>query len=385
MIAALAVALLAVAGMVSGSTVGAAESQSAVVTAAVSVDASELMGVACPTTTLCFAVGYTLNPDTALIERWNGTSWSVVQGPNSASPVGGVLTGVACQNAWSCFAVGGGLVERWNGIRWSVVHGASLFPGWSPQLSGVSCTSTFCLAVGSQSSSGSTRTLVERWNGSTWSRIPSPSLFSASSPRLTNVSCRTTSLCFAVGEYRGSTRVMTLVERWDGTSMSVVASPNPAVGDTHLHGVACPTTTNCVAVGFSFDASVFPIGMASTWVERWNGTSWSNVTSPNPGPLVNALLGVSCTAATTCVAAGEYYPSGTYVTSVTLIESWNGVAWSVVSNPAGGFPSSFNAVRCAIANLCFAVGKGAAGGTWSTALIERWNGTSWTIVVNGNP
>jgi hypothetical protein len=386
----LSVALLAGSAMASGSTAGAGQSRSAA-TAAVTVDGSELLGVACPTTTRCFAVGRTTNPDTALIEGWkSGVGWSVLQGQNSAPPVGGVLTGVACQNAWSCFAVGGTLIERWNGTRWYVVRGATLYPGWSGYLHGVSCTSTFCLAVGGQSGGGSSRTLVERWNGSWWSRVTTPYAPGPSSPFLTSVSCPSASLCFAAGYYTDSTgRKKTLLQRWDGTSVSQVMPSlnapglNAATGNTYLTGVACPTTTNCVAVGYSYDATVFPAGTGATWVEQWDGTSWSNVASPNQGGLISTLNGVSCAGATTCVAVGEYYAS--YVTYVTLVESWNGAAWSVVPDPVAGWPSTFNAVRCPSATLCFAVGSGAAGGTWATALIDRWNGTKWTVVVNGNP
>jgi hypothetical protein len=164
--------------------------------------------------------------------------------------------------------------------------------------------------------------------------------------------------------------------------MSVVASPNPAVGDTHLRGVACPTTTSCFAVGYNF-VDGFPTGTASTWVERWNGTSWSNVASPNLTFVVSTLMGVSCANTATCFAVGEYGDS----LRDTLVERWSGVAWLVVPVSGAGFPSSFNGVKCPSATFCFAVGHGSSAplGGSNTALIERWNGTSWTILVNGNP
>ena len=67
----------------------------------------------------------------------------------------------------------------------------------------------------------------------------------------------------------------TLVERWNGTSWSIVTSPNPS-GATFavLSGVSCPSTTSCYAVGES--------ALDKTLVEHWNGTSWSIVASPNP-------------------------------------------------------------------------------------------------------
>ncbi len=382
----LAVALLAVAAMVSGSTAGAAaQPPSALATSAVTVGTSELLGVACPSALTCFAVGYTTSPNFAVIERWNGTSWSVVQGPNSASPVGGVLSAVACQSVSSCFAVGGTLIERWNGTKWSVVKGANLYPGWSGYLGGVSCTSTFCLAVGGQSGGGSSKTLVERWNGTMWSVLMSPYATGPSSPFLTSVSCRTTSLCFAAGYYTALTgRKKTLLERWDGTSVSyVVPSLNAASGDSYLKGVSCPTTTSCVAVGYFFDATVFPIGEGSTWVERWNGTSWSFESSPNTS-FASQLRGVSCFGATMCLAVGSRMI--TNVSPGPLVERWNGTGWLVISSPKGGIRSELNAVKCASTTICFAVGHSSGGPTdQNTTWIARWNGTSWTTLVDGNP
>ena len=387
MIAVLAVALLAVPAMMSGSTAAAAQSKSAAATpaVAVAVDTSELLGVACPSALICFAVGYTTDPNFAVIERWNGTSWSVDQGPNSPHPVGGVLSAVACQSASSCFAVGGTLLERWNGTTWSVVPGASLYPGWSGYFGGVSCTSTFCLVVGGQSGGGSSRTLVERWNGSTWSVVTAPFAFGPSSPFLNSVSCRTTTLCFAVGWFTNSAGVKkTLVERWDGTSVTVVPSLNAAAGNSYLEAVSCPITTSCVAVGYSFDPTVFPIGSGSTLVERWNGTSWSMDASPSIAGPSSALRGVSCVGATMCLAVGGYMR--TYVTPALLVERWNGTAWSVIANPISGVRSEFNAVKCASTTICFAVGhSSSAPDDKNTMLIARWNGTSWATQVDGNP
>jgi len=47
-----------------------------------------------------------------------------------------------------------------------------------------------------------------------------------------------------------------------------------------------------------------------TLIEGWNGTTWSLQPSANPdGAPQNTLLGVSCPAATVCVAVGNYEDS----------------------------------------------------------------------------
>ena len=49
-------------------------------------------------------------------------------------------------------------------------------------------------------------------------------------------------------------------------------------------------------------------GVTTTLIESWNGSRWSVVPSPNPGPGVTWLNGVSCAATDACNAAGSTSP-----------------------------------------------------------------------------
>jgi hypothetical protein len=67
-----------------------------------------------------------------------------------------------------------------------------------------------------------------------------------------------------------------LIEHWDGTSFSVVSSPDPKANATlNLEGIAAVSTNNIWAVG-------------TTGIENWNGTSWS-IFSTSLGAAVTAL------------------------------------------------------------------------------------------------
>jgi hypothetical protein len=54
-------------------------------------------------------------------------------------------------------------------------------------------------------------------SGSSWSVVPSPN-GTAPQGALSGVSCTAPKACTAVGYYRKSTGVVTLAERWNGTS-----------------------------------------------------------------------------------------------------------------------------------------------------------------------
>src|SRR5207244_978912 len=115
----------------------------------------------------------------------------------------------------------------------------------------------------------------------------------------------------------------------NGTAWSVgLAGDPPGLQSSILLSVSCPSSTTCFAVGTAFDGSQF-----DPLVERWNGTSWSVAASPNPVTGVAGTLdGVACTSANACFAAGSYISNTTH-TGRTLIERWNGTSWSVVASP----------------------------------------------------
>src|SRR5436189_1489715 len=79
---------------------------------------------------------------------------------------------------------------------------------------------------------------------------------------------------------------------------AITPSPNPTGAQkSYLDGVSCtgPTSIRCFAVG----SYVTTQGMVRTLIERWDGTSWTVVASPNrTGALTNALVGVSCVSET---------------------------------------------------------------------------------------
>lgn len=243
-----------------------------------------------------------------------GSSWSVVPSPNPNASFGvpyNVLEGVSCLSASACIAVGGGngagtLAESWNGTNWV----ATERPVHGDGLSGVSCISSshcFAVGVGYGGSSPGPETLVELWNGTTWSVIPSPSPGTSGS-FLSGVSCVSASDCTAVGYYQDANVSYpfgageTLVESWDGSTWSVIPSPSPGTSGSVLNGVSCVSATVCMAVGASW--SVPGTGPGSL-TESWDGTTWSVIPSPDPNPFNNVLNGVSCISANACIAVGE--------------------------------------------------------------------------------
>ena len=335
---------------------------------------SDLDGVSCVSATSCKAVGsFFPNNDAVgyqtLIESWNGTAWSLSSSPNVETY--DQLNSVSCVSPTSCKAVGyyfigrdaKALIESWNGSAWSL--SSSPNKGTDEALDSVSCVSpTSCKAVGYFTPAGGyDKTLIESWNGSAWSISSSPNK-GDDGDQLSDVSCVSATSCKAVG----SSGSQTLIESWNGSAWSISSSPNPAANGNLLNSVSCVSTTSCKAVGYFDNGSFF----GKTLIESWNGTAWS-VLSPTPnkgGKGDNQLGSVSCVSATSCKAVGTFTPDvpGSY--DKTLIESWNGSAWSLSSSPNKGTDEALDSVSCVSPASCKAVGW--FGSTTVKTLIESY-------------
>src|SRR5260370_10825488 len=105
--------------------------------------------------------------------------------------------------------------------------------------------------------------------------------------------------------------------RWGGISWAIVSAPNTSkVQRNFLFGASCVSASDCWTIGLSVNAS----GFSQTLIERWDGTPWAIVSSPNTSASqYNFLYGVTCVSATDCWAVGYYYVGSV---SLTLTEHY---------------------------------------------------------------
>jgi hypothetical protein len=312
---------------------------------------SRLYGVSCTGPSSCIAVGSQYNATTkvakTLVEQWNGKAWSIAaDAVVTGAPTGAFLFGVACTSTTFCFAVGQRsvsgsvgttvLAERWNGHSWAIVATPKVANARYLRLNAVSCTSTrYCAGVGYYlPPNAGPLPLTEHWNGTAWTNVPNANTGElGEGDLLVSVSCASPRSCIAAGEYElgGVGRPATFVEQWAGKSWKLIKSADPARSYSALEGVSCKSATSCVAVGhYVTPRNRFDFGPTKTLAERWNGTKWTIVSSPNPGTAISDLAAVSCWSTTHCFAVGTQTGSST---TQTLTEGWNGSIWTVVPSP----------------------------------------------------
>ena|GEM_PF-1111557 len=188
---------------------------------------------------------------------------------------------------------------------------------------------------------------------STWTLIPSPDQSAGSPPAatantLTDLAAVSAADVWAVGSYNAGTPsaplTQTLVEHYDGTSWSVVSSPNQlnvnsAVTSNELLAVSADSANDVWAVGTYEDLDSSDNPIAQTLVEHYDGTSWSVVSSPDdsagspPASTDNTLSGIVALSAADVWAVGSYN-AGTPSAPLTqtLVEHYDGTSWSVVAS-----------------------------------------------------
>ena len=299
------------------------------------VTGADLSAVSAVSPTDIWAVGS--DSTGPLIENFNGTSWSVVAAPAVS---GGTLTGVSALSKNDVWAVGSAngspLVEFFNGTSWSVQASPTISGGGT--LNAVTAISpTDVWAVGNTGTSEGRGQLIENFNGTSWSVVQAPSSHGA----LTGISAVSSTDIFAVGG--GGKDVPNQVLQFNGTTWSVL-----------------PNTPDAVAVDAISATDVWVVGSGSIW--NFNGTTWSQAAFSN-GNTANTFAAISGTASNNIYAVGDGFSSsnGLQTGFGTIAAQWNGTSWSPVTsaNP-GNNQDGLTGVTAFSNGLVVAVGNASA-------------------------
>jgi hypothetical protein len=228
-----------------------------------------------------------LDPTTGTI--LSGQSVQTVPG------TGGVgLEGVACPTATLCVAVGENS-GRSAGVAVPLDPGTgAILGGQSVQsvtrngiLVAVACPSiTLCLAVGWGASQPSVAVPIDPNTGAL-SNGQSDQSISAGAAMLTAVSCPSSSLCLAVGNDTADPSIGQAVPIDPTTAM---IAPGEGIqtltGTGSLNAVVCPSTDRCVAAGSSFESTGAITEILDPATGMAPGSSTTPTTTPGTTPTV---------------------------------------------------------------------------------------------------
>jgi hypothetical protein len=302
-------------------------------------------------------------------------SWATANTP-SPGDLNNFLNDAAVLGATDAWTVGGAgsanaepvtVAEHWDGSTWTasptpnVGTGANYLYG----VAGISSSDVWAVGAYVDVSTNRYRSLTLHYTGSSWSLVPSPNV-GTNSNFLLGVEAVTATDVWAVGYVLDeASSVKTFILHFNGTSWSIVPSPNPAVSGNYLFGVSATASNDIWAVGATYVASATNL---QTLIVHYNGSSWSKVASPNRVVnTANLLLDVDATSSSQAWAVG--FANGTEGFERVVLK-WNGATWSMP-------PAAFGAGKL------FAVDSVSPGDVWAAGaagLIQHWDGLTWQVV-----
>ena len=272
-----------------------------------------LNSVSCVSATFCIAVGGSIvnnhEAGSTLVEQFDGERWRVVASPNldqsafqgteaSAAPpttAQPMLVTSSCTSVSNCFAVGydeeeSPLSEATVAVPLSIRYGSgqwSFSPilGDSAEFSNLSCDQTICVAIGLQGQFPRTIPIAALFTQGIWSAVGAPA-----DPDVRGLSCQGAS-CAAFGN---DLNIFTFAHG----SWSPTAVPNANAAREMLEGIDCMPHA-CVLVGTRAKGR----SPYATFIERV-GSRASVLTSPDVPRYWNGLFSVACPSSSECVAVG---------------------------------------------------------------------------------
>ena len=300
--------------------------------------------IACPSTTVCYAVGQASNATGMILSLSSGSRGTPAWVSDVVPADTGALQAIACPSTTSCYAVG----DSSNGK-----------------------TAIFSLAPSSSASRGTP----------TWVSDVVP----ADTGALQAIACPSTTSCYAVGELSvsgapGIAIVLSLASR-ASRRPTWVSDVVPADAAGTLDAIACPSSTSCYAVGSAVDSAAYRSRVVIISLLSARPPTW--VSDVVPADAAGTLDAIACPSSTSCYAVGSL--SGTLGTgnqtgAILSLSELGGNAMGGLSTrvhmPSGAYRlqvpawtpdtvppglESLGAVACPSTTVCYAVGATPAG------------------------
>src|SRR5271165_543193 len=377
-----------------------------------------LLSVSCPAAGSCVAVGSyhdTSNSPWPLVETLSSGTWTPTIGAvpaDAGTDAGGdanaTLSSVTCPATGSCVAAGSyentsaattGLIDtltagNWSAIKAPVPSGAG---AGTESLSVVSCGSAAsCAAAGTYpDASAHTQGLFDALASGSWSATAAPLPGDAAANPAVHpnaVSCPAAGACVVAGTYTSSTGTAAVLDTLASGTWSGTRAPVPSgagTGNQALKGVACTSSTSCVAVGSYPDAA----NRTTALIDTLASGTWTAAVGPEPanagtdggGTQSSSLNQVACPVAGSCVAVGNYEDASAFLWG--LIDTLSSGAWSATAGPepanagtegAGTQSASLSSAACASSTACAATGTYRDTNPRTEGLIDVLSSGTWS-------
>jgi hypothetical protein len=336
--------------------------------------------IACPAVGGCVVLGEYSTPtgaDEDLIATEKSGTWTAVRAPLPAGGTQATNLGpytLRCTGVGDCLgtslyqsptSVAADVVEEVGGV-WSAVAmpvPSNLRTGAFPTVSALACPLRgACVVVGTyETTSGLTEGFVVTQEGGQFVAAQAPTPGANRGSILAGVACLTTTACVAVGSYVTTSNVeQGLFVNDDAGKLTAATPPLPGNAASNpraaLQAVSCGSSTLCVAVGTYENPSGDHLGFIDTdSSSKWTAAkmplpSGASATSPSP-----AVYGLVCKGGDYCLGVGGYTSSAGKGEGLALVQRAG--RWSASMMPGTDNTNVVvRAVSCVSETSCAAAG-----------------------------
>jgi hypothetical protein len=294
------------------------------------------------------------------VEKWNGTSWSVLGSPG----MNGVVQALAVDAGGNIYAGGhftsaGGVsvsnVAKWNGSTWSALGtgtNGTVYALAADGAGNVYAGGNF-LSAGGVAASG-----VAKWNGSVWS-----ALGTGVAGSVRELAVDGSGNLFAGGTFLSAGGVSARhIAEWNGTIWSPLGSGNPAS-----------------TFAMTFDGSGNLIVSEFNYIVQWAGSHWTFLGSPMDNEVLALARGPAGS-----IVAGGYFTSNASV-NMPGVAQWNGSSWSSMGSSISMHVNGAVTALSRDRNGNIYVGGPASADEWEVDGVALLQSGSWSPVGYGPP
>ena len=245
------------------------------------------------------------NPNLAITESYNGSSWTEVNDLNTARDY-------LCGSGTSTSALDWGgnpavaITESWNGSSWTEVNDLNTARG---QLGGAGDNNTSAIAFGGQGVVAN----CETWNGTVWTEVND---LNTARDYLAGGGTVTSALAF--GGEPVSPAVQAYTESWNGSSWTEVSDMN-----TGKSGPFGAGESNTAALASGGEIPTGAGGGVAAITELWNGSGWTEVADMSTARGVGAISNSGTTSSAINIGGNSTPKADT--------EEWSGTTPSTVT------------------------------------------------------
>jgi hypothetical protein len=228
----------------------------------------------------------------------------------------------------------------------------------------------------STSNQDATLATAAHFDGSKWTQTPVPDT-GPNFETLFGVAA-TPGRAWAVGvALNKAFQAHSLIEAWNGSAWHISRAPRLSTQRDILFSATAVSPSDVWAVGDQQSRD----GLFHTLIEHWNGSSWSVVPSPNPGATGDHLFGVAQAGPGNVWAVGQR--DGTH-SDGPLVEHWNGAHWTVVAVPTAGLTGGLLQAVAVEGGEVWAAGQSDDATHQARPLVEHLEHGVWTANLLGN-